>query len=330
MNILIHFAYPKLLIIGFFIFLLVLLYRQQWFKPITYRYSLAKTFKTHGMIAAHWRPRILFIMRSLLLATLVLLIGRPQLIDVRSIAPVEGIDIILTLDVSGSMLLFDDEHDQRTRIEIAKEEALNFIDKRKHDAFGLVIFANDAISRVPLTMDKKILAHIIREIEIGIIDQQATVLATALALSVNRLKHSKSSSKIIILLTDGRPTGNDIDPAIAIQLARNANIKIYTIGIGNENGGYFYHPMGILMQEESSALNSQLLKSIADATGGKFFEAKKPGDMKFIYQEIDRLEKTKHDIEIYYNYHEFFMPLLIFALILALSEIIFSVIWVGL
>ena len=329
MNIFIHFAYPKLLIVGFLVFFLVLIYRWRWFRPVAYQYSLVKTFAVHGMTASQWHKQIFFFMRSLLLTTLVLLIGRPQLTDTRLSTSIEGIDIVLALDVSESMTLFDDQKDQRPRIEVAKEEARRFICKRENDSFALVLFANEAISRAPLTMDKKLLSQLIDEVEIGIIDHRATVLSTALALSVHRLKHSKAKTKIIILLTDGCPTGNDIDPEVAIKLAQDHGIKIYTIGIGNENGGYFHHPLG-LMQESGSALNGKLLKHIADATGGRFFEAKKPEDMKFIYHEIDRLEKTKHDIELYYNYHEFFLQFLIFAIILVFCEIIFSVILVGL
>src|ERR1700733_2248312 len=204
------------------------------YKPAFYRYSLAQTLIRTGHTQAPTHRRAFAAIRMVILALLVFLMGKPQRIDYHSKITVDGNDIILVLDVSGSMQHRDYEDDERSRLEVAKDEACRFIHKRTNDALGLVIFGNDALSRIPLTLDKKMLQKAVDSLQIGVLDPEGTVLAKALVTAANRLKNSKAKSKVIILLTDGAPTPNDIDPAVAIQIAQKLGIKIYTIGIGGD------------------------------------------------------------------------------------------------
>ncbi len=220
-----------------------------------------------------------------------ILIGKPQFVDLKSKTTVEGIDIILALDVSGSMDCFDDQSDRRSRLEVAKKEALDFIDKRPNDAIGLVIFGRYAIARCPLTLDKNILKTIISTLEIGQPSQdmaQATMLSQGLVTSLRRLQDSKSKSKIVVLLTDGEPSPGDLEPQDALRIAKDIGVKIYTIGIGNDEGGFSSDPV-FGTYRVRAPLNKTLLKKIAKETKGQFFEAKKPQDLKTIYDTIDKL-----------------------------------------
>lgn len=330
MAIFLHFAYAWLLIVLLPIVGALVIYRVRYYKPIYYRHSLVGMLKRAVLHTGIIRVKVFFILRTVILLLLALLTAKPQFTDTRSKMPVNGIDIMLVLDVSGSMNCFDDINDRRLRIEVAKKEAQRFIDKRENDAIGLVLFAADAISRVPLTMDKKLLTQIIDEIQLGMIDHRATMLGKGMVLAANRLRSSQTKSKIMILLTDGQPTQDDIDHEQAITIARNFGIKIYTIGIGNQEGGYGMHPYFRTVMRVPVTLNKQLLEKIASETGGKFFEAKKPKDMQRIYDEIDRLEKTEHDTDIYHRYRDFFMPFLLAALVLVLAELVLSFVWFGL
>lgn len=329
MDLSLHFAYWPLLFITIPVWVFFVLYRWYWYKPVTYRYSLISSFMEHGAPVVSWRPALFFLLRSITTFVLAVLIARPQLVDKRIMVPVLGIDIMMVLDVSGSMNCFDDLKDRRSRMEGAKTEAQRFIAAREHDAVGLVLFANEVISRVPLTTDKKILIDIIHDLHLGDLDPRGTLLSTALSLACQRLKNSKARSKIIILLTDGQPSDNDIDSAIAISLPKEYSIKVYTIGVGNEQGGYFEHPLFGLQQAEIG-LNVALLQKIAQETGGKFFEARKPAELKKIYDEINQLEKTEHEVSMYYHYQELWWPFLILALILASMELLISLWWVRL
>lgn len=288
-----------------------------------YKFTLVEFFIKNGFYASAYQSKIIFVIRFLILLILSLLIARPQLVDVRSKVNVEGIDIIMALDVSGSMNSFDDINDKRSRFEIAKDEAIRFIKKRENDAIGLVIFGGYAITRCPLTLDKKILNEIINQLEIGELNPNETVLSIAILNSLNRLKNSYAKNKIIILLTDGAPSLTDINPSIAIDVAKKMGIKIYTIGIGNENGGLINHPfLGIVPC--GASLNKELLMNISSQTGGKFFQAKNSNDMRKIYEEINSLEKTKYETTVYNRYYELYIPLIILALLLIFIELILT------
>lgn len=298
-------------------------------KKVILTYPLASTFAQQGMNSRHIHKKLLNILRIFILVILALLIARPQLVDLRSLLPVEGIDIILALDVSGSMEMRDDKKDKRMRIDIAKEEALRFVQKRENDALGLVLFGNIAISKCPLTFDKNILKDSINDISLGFIDPNGTVLATGLTTAINRLKKSKSKSKVIILLTDGEPSEWDMDPNVAIKAAQQLDIKIYTIGIGSDEVRQTLHPFYGRVQ--LPRVNTQLLDAIAQQTGGQSFLAKNPKEMRAVYDTIDALEKTEYEMPVYSKFYELYIPFVWFILLIMVLEIFtLSFVWFGL
>jgi Ca-activated chloride channel family protein len=317
-----RFAYPAALYILIPVVLLLLFARLRLHKTTIYRYTLTSQLKKNHISSRHPYKIILFILRLLVLLILAFLIAKPQLVDSHSKVKVHGIDIVLTIDVSGSMQIQDDKQDTRPRVEIAKTEAIRFIDKRTNDAIGLVIFGQDAVSRCPLTLDKFILKDIVHDLQIGVIDPQGTVLSTALITAINRLKNSTAKSKVIILLTDGEPSENDIQPHVAIEAAKKMGIKVYTIGIGSDKEVRMMHPLyGAVMMPK---VNADLLTLIAQQTGGKFFMARNAKDMRTIYDTIDSLEKTEVEAPVFSNYWDIFIPFVWLALSLLIVEILLS------
>lgn len=275
-------------------------------KKIKYRYSFGSMFKRESLGTRHQHKKIFWALRCFTLITLAILIARPQIVDSRSNVQIDGIDIVLVLDASGSMQHTDLANDERSRFEIAKEEAIRFAQKRDNDAIGLVIFANDAISRCPITSDKRIVCNMIRELKIGDINADGTLLATSMVTAANRLKHSRAKSKVMILLTDGTPSPNDMSADTAIEIAQKLGIKIYTIGIGKDQDTYMMHAFYGRIQLPK--VNSQLLSHIANQTGGQFFMAYDASDMRKIYETIDQLERTKHETPVFSKYYDVFLP----------------------
>lgn len=298
-------------------------------KKVYYQYSMASSIANAGYESRAWHEYFFTVSRIVTLLVLALLCAKPQLVDQRSSVVVEGIDIMLVLDVSGSMAYVDYEDDQRSRIEIAKDEAIRFIEKRSNDAIGLVIFGNDSVSRAPLTLDKTLLKSMVKGLELGIINSDGTLLATGLVTAVNRLKHSVSASKVIILLTDGEPSEGDLDPAVALEIAKKLGVRIYTIGIGSDQERFMQHPFyGVI---RAPKINSGLLTRLAQETGGRFFVARNAKDMRSIYDMIDQLEKTKHEAPIFTNYYDLFLPFIgVLIGVLILQLLLATTWWFGL
>jgi len=322
-------VYPWTLYFVIPLFLLALLVRLKWHKAVVYHYPLTDVLIKHRITTSHPYKKIFFLLRLLALLLLAFLISKPQLVDSNSKVNVEGVDIVLTIDLSGSMQNRDDKDDQRSRVEIAKAEAIRFIEKRDNDAIGLVIFGADAVSRCPLTMDKAVLKSIVHELQIGVIPHEGTVLSTALITAINRLKNSNTKSKVIILLTDGEPSEGDIDPKIAIDVAKKLGIKVYTVGIGSDKTRTMMHPLyGPIAMP---GVNKELLSMIAQQTGGQFFMAQSAKDMRAIYDTIDSLEKTETQAPVFSNFWDVFVPFvwIIFSLIM-LELLLSSFVWFGL
>lgn len=294
-----------------------------------YVYPLTSALARKGYTKAPTHKRVFALIRILVLGLLMILIAKPQLVDLRSNVQIDGIDIMIVLDASASMQFQDYDDDQRSRFQVAKDEAVRFVDKRIDDAVGLVLFGKDALSRIPLTMDKKLINSIIAGLELGFIDPDGTVLANGIITAANRLKNSHAKSKVMIVLTDGAPSENDSDPAIAIELAQKMGIKIYTIGIGSDEDQYIMHPfMGLIPKPK---INRALLIKIAKETGGNFFLARNSKDMRTIYDTIDRLEKTTRESSLYNKYYDIFIPGIISIIILLFLELLLSsTIWFGL
>ncbi len=261
----------------------------------------------------------LFVLRMLALSLLIVALAGPQKISSKSNINIEGIDIVLALDVSGSMRARDFQPD---RIGAAKKIATEFINGRPNDRIGLVIFSGEAFTQAPLTLDHAVLKSLLREVKSGMI-QDGTAIGDGLATAVSRLKDSKARSKVIVLLTDGVNNSGAIDPETAAELAKMYGIRVYTIGVGSY--GYAPYPVqtpyGIQMQQMKVQIDEALLKKIAQETGGKYFRANNNRKLEAIFKEIDRLEKSKINVQQFRRKYELYFPFALAALLLFVVEI---------
>ncbi len=321
-----HCVHPWILYSLVPLILIFLWYKITRQKQVSYHFPLTSYLKKNGQgVEKTWVFYVSPLLQSLVLMLLAIVLSQPRIVDVKSKINVEGIDMMLVLDVSGSMQICDDPNDQRSRLHVAKQEAIKFIDKRENDPLGLVIFAHDAVSRCPLTLDKKILKEIMHDTQIGIIDPSGTVLSLGIIMAANRLKNSKAANKIMIVLTDGTPSAEDVPVEQAVAVAKKLGIKIYTVGIGYDGVRYFNDPFrGV---QAIPGVNKELLHYIAQQTGGRYFEAKKPNDMKTIYETIDRLEKTEYETDIFTQYYDLYHYFVFGAFIVLLIELLVSFIW---
>ncbi|HLJ31213.1 MAG TPA: VWA domain-containing protein [Candidatus Babeliales bacterium] len=315
-------AYPWYSVVLIAIILMFMIARRLLRRTVVYRYSLGHAIKKNGMATVHVHKKVFYMLRVLVLLLLALAIAKPQIVDSRSQVPVAGIDIILVLDVSGSMQFRDYDDDERSRFEVAKAEASRFIEKRTNDALGLVLFGKDAVSRCPITFDKELLQRVVEELKLGVIDSDGTMLITGIITAANRLKHSHAASKVMIVLTDGEPSEGDMDPSVGIDVAKKLGIKIYTVGIGSEQEQIFRHPLyGIITKPK---VNKELLTKIASQTGGHYFLAHSAADMRRIYDTIDALEKTEHDVPMFSVYYDLLVPFVGFIMMIIFFELFFS------
>jgi len=267
---------------------------------------------------------ILRIFRMIALTLLIIALARPQVIDISTrIKNNRGIDIIMAIDVSASMLAKDLKPN---RLEALKNVASNFIKSRTTDRIGLVEYAGESYTKTPITSDKSIILRSLKEIEYNTIIEGGTAIGMGLATSVNRIKDSKAISKVIILLTDGVNNTGFIDPLTAAELANEFGIKIYTIGLGTN--GMALSPIGIDSRGKFNYANAKveidekLLNEIADMTGGKYFRATNNNKLKEIYDDIDKLEKSDIEEFKYYNVQEKYRLFLLPALMLIGLEMI--------
>ena len=261
-----------------------------------------------------------FILRLLAVIALVLAIARPQIRNDEQITSGEGIDIILCLDISGSMLAQDFTPN---RMEAAKNVASEFINGRPTDRIGLVIFSGESFTMCPLTTDRAVLKTQLFNVESGLLED-GTAIGSGLATSVERLRSSHSKSKVIILLTDGENNGGLIDPNTAKEIAKSVGVRVYTVGVGTE--GFAPMPVqtagGVVMQREKVSIDEKLLTQIATETGGKYFRAKDNESLSSIYKEIDQLEKSKIEINTLKRYSEQFFPFAFAAACMLLLEVV--------
>lgn len=270
-----QFAYPIFLIGFCAVAFFFAIYKWFWYKTPKYSFTLVsevlKNRNYSGFYKSYLYKLFPFFLRLCAIGALIVATARMQKVDKKTILPVKGIDIMLVLDVSGSMQAYDDLKDLRTRIDVAKSEAIKFVQKRLNDQIGLVLFAKEVLARCPLTLDKHVLKDIISDVQLGMIDYTSTKISVALLTALNRLAASDSKTKIIILLTDGQPSPDDISPEQAIELAKKLGVKIYTIGIGSERGGFHIDQTFGMAVNIGYQLNKELLEKIAQETGGSFF-----------------------------------------------------------
>ncbi len=273
------------------------------------RYSDLSLVRT-GKISFRQRYRpYLFVLRLLALAFLFIAMARPQSGTEQREVDAEGVDIMMALDVSGSMRAEDFK--PNNRLFVAKEEIGKFIDRRTNDRIGLVVFAKYSFTQCPLTLDYGIVKEFLEQVDFDIIDGTATAIGMALANSVNRLKDSEAKSKLIILLTDGVNNAGEIDPLTAANVAKTMGVKIYTIGAGKP--GNAMYPVqtifGTRYQYQPNEIDEKSLTEIAERTGGKYFRARSEIELEQIYTEIDELEKTKIHVHEYTQYQELFFKI---------------------
>ena len=285
--------------------------------------SSIKGFKAISSFWSKFR-HLLFALRLIALGLLITALARPRTVDVSTkTKTTRGIDIVMSIDVSASMLAKDL---RPNRLEALKEVASDFIDGRPNDRIGLVEYAGEAYTKTPITSDKSIVQRSLRDIKYNTIIEGGSAIGMGLATSVNRLKDSRAKSKVIILLTDGVNNSGFIDPKIASELAVEYGIKVYTIGLGtngmalspvsiNPNGTFRYGRQQVEIDEK-------LLEEIAEVTGGKYFRATNNKKLAEIYKEINKLEKTEIEEKKYYNYEEKYRPLVLLAGFLLLIELL--------
>ena len=258
------------------------------------------------------------VLRSLALIALIVAMARPQSSLSWQDSTTEGIDIMIASDISGSMLA---EDFKPNRLEAGKNIAIDFIKNRPNDRIGLVIFSGESFTQCPLTIDHDVLVNLYADIKNGMIED-GTAIGMGLATAVNRLRGSEAKSKVIILLTDGSNNAGSIPPVTAAEIAKQFNVRVYTVGLGTN--GYAPYPVqtpfGVQYQRMKVDIDEGTLSKIASITGGKYFRATNNETLKEIYTQIDKLEKAKIDVTQYRKKTEMFLPWAIIALILLSLE----------
>ena len=265
-----------------------------------------------------------FVLRTAACCLLVVALARPQDVEQNVSTNTEGIDIMLAIDVSASMLARDFQPD---RITAAKEVAGSFIADRYGDRIGLVAFAAEAFTQSPLTTDQSTLQTLLARIRSGLINDSGTAIGNGLATAINRLRESDAKSKVVILLTDGVNNRGEITPMTAAEIAKAQHIRVYTIGVGTE--GLAPYPAvdmfgNITFVNQKVEIDEKTLTAMADMTGGKYFRATDNAKLKAIYDEINQLEKSKVEVLEHISYHELFLVWVLAALGLLLAEFLLS------
>ena len=288
----------------------------------TLKISSLKGFQGSNSFLAKLKP-MLFVLRLLALSSLIVAMARPRTVDVSNkTKTTKGIDIVIAVDVSGSMLAKDLVPN---RMEALKRVASNFVEERPNDRIGLVVYASEAYTKTPVTSDKAIVLDAINSIKYDNVLQDGTGIGMGLTTAVNRLKDSKAKSKVVILLTDGVNNAGFIEPETASDIAEQYGIKVYTIGIGTNGMAEFPYaiaPNGqFLFRMMQVEIDEKLLQSIARKTGGKYFRATSNSKLAKIYEEINKLETTEIEELRFYDYDEKYRPLVYIAGILLLLEI---------
>ena len=267
-----------------------------------------------------WLLHLPFVLRIAVITLISIALARPQLTNKWSSQSTEGIDIMMALDISGTMLA---EDLRPNRLEAAKKVASDFVIARPNDQIGLVVFAGESFTQCPLTTDHAVLVNLFKSVEYDMVED-GTAIGLGLANAVNRMKDSETKSKVIILLTDGSNNRGDIDPQTAAEIAKTYGIRVYTIGVGSYGQARVpvQTPIGKQYITMDNEFDETTLRSIAETTGGQYFRAKDNTSLKAIYDQIDQMEKTKLRVREFSKHTENFMPFLYAALICLLLELI--------
>jgi Ca-activated chloride channel family protein len=315
-----EFAYPGFL---FLLALIPLLAAWHWLRlgknTPTLQVSGTEAFESSRRTIRQYLYHGMTVLRLVALALLIVALARPQSTLKQQNVSIEGIDIVLSLDISSSMLAQDLKPD---RLEAAKSVSHEFFTGRPNDRIGLVVFSGEAFTQCPLTTDHTIMENMLDDIKSGLI-QDGTAIGDGLAIAINRLKESQAISKVIILLTDGVNNAGSIDPLSAAEIAKIYGIRIYTIGVGTH--GYAPYPVqtpfGMQYQNMEVQIDETLLQKVAGMTDGKYFRATDNSSLEEVYKEIDLLEKSKIDVTEFRKKQEEFLPWAAFAFLLLFLEI---------
>lgn len=313
------FAHPRILLLLLLIIPLVIWYKLKQKAVPSVQVSSIKPVEDIPISYKEILLHILFAFRMFALGLLIFALARPQSSNSWENVSTQGIDIILALDISGSMLAQDLKPD---RLEASKDVAIEFISGRPDDRLGLVVFSGESFTQCPLTTDHSVLINLFNDIRSGMIED-GTAIGVGLANAVKRLKDSEAISKVIILLTDGVNNQGAIDPITAAELAKAFGIRVYTVGVGTE--GIAKYPVKDMfgrtrMVSMEVEIDEETLQQISDITDGKYFRATDNYKLRQIYQEIDRLEKSKINVKEFSRKEEEYLPFVLTAFIILLFE----------
>ena len=316
------FEYPRLLWLEVIPLLLVLhyLYLELKERNPHMRVSTVTPWMKEGRGIMNVIRHFPFLLRTVALVMIILAIARPRSSEQMDRVDTEGIDIILAMDVSTSMLARDFTPD---RISAAKDIAIEFISQRPYDRMGIVVFAGESYTQCPLTTDRATLINLMKEISTDLIED-GTAIGNGLATAVARMKDSDAKSRVIILLTDGVNTRGEITPQMAAEIAKTYGIRVYTIGVG-ANGMAPYPvmtPWGVVIQKVQVEIDEDLLSEIASSTGGRYFRATDNTKLMEIYNEINRMEKARISVDSFPVYKELFTGYALAALVALLLELV--------
>lgn len=316
-----HFAYPQFFLLLILIPIILYFYFKRQFKSPTIQVSTLDAFKNLPKSFKASTRWILLTLRVLCIAFITLALARPQSSQINETINSDGLDIVLSMDISGSMLA---EDFKPNRIEASKKMALEFVENRPTDRIGLVIFAGESFTQCPLTTDQHILKEQLANVRSGLLED-GTAIGMGLATAVERLRSSKAKTKVIILLTDGVNNSGLIDPMTALEIAKAYKVRVYTIGVGTQ--GSANYPVQdqygrTVMQQMPVQIDEPLMSKIALQTGGKYFRAVDNSSLRNIYKEIDKLEKTKIEINSFKRFTELYFIYAFIGLLCLLLEMV--------
>ena len=307
-----QFQHPfYLILLGMIPVLIIWYQRSGKNNEATLRYS-SNYFSKEILQSGKRKHHVLITIYLLILFLLIMGIARPRYVNNLKETTVSVIDMLLVLDISTSMLADDFKPN---RLEAVKKTAGDFIEDRKEDRIGILVFAGESFIQCPLTIDKMVLSSLVKEITVASKEYDGTAIGMAIANATNRLRNSKSKSKVMILLSDGSNNAGELDPITAADLANQFDIKIYTIGAATDQSLTYVPGVGRMINE----IDEKTLKEIAKETGGKYFRAKDQNMLSEIYAQIDRMERTEIEVKSFTKYKELFGWFLIPALIIGMS-----------
>jgi Ca-activated chloride channel family protein len=315
------FEYPNILFLELLLIPIIVIYlwRELRGGSPSIRVSHSLPWRGEGGAFKKYARHLPFILRMITVAAIIAAIARPRSSEEFEKVDTEGIDIVLTLDVSTSMLARDFNPD---RISAAKDIAIEFIAQRPSDRMGVVVFAGESFTQCPLTTDRPTLINLIKEIETGFIED-GTAIGNGLATAVARLKDSPATSRVVILLTDGVNNRGEITPLMAAEIAKTYGIRVYTIGVGAMGVAPYpvMTPFGVQIQQIKVEIDEPLLQEIANETGGKYFRATDNTKLLEIYGEINKMERSRTTVDSFPIYKELFMKFALIALVAIAIEL---------